>query len=139
MIPFWTDEIEPVLKQGSRVLMVAHNEVLKRIIRILGNRTEQEVADLRLPFGRPFVLELDQNNQFKMVSNYFVDSHSDSVFNYLKPVDPKKLIEDYWEKEFEEAYNSEYGPDADYYDDEDDEEDEYEVDFTPDPDFGKDK
>ena len=57
-LPYYHAEIEPALRSGQRVLIVAHGNSLRGIIKYLSNVGDQEIVDLEIPTGRPIVYEL---------------------------------------------------------------------------------
>jgi 2,3-bisphosphoglycerate-dependent phosphoglycerate mutase len=57
-LPYYHAQIEPALGSGRRVLIVAHGNSLRGIIKYLSNVSDQEIVDLEIPTGRPIVYEL---------------------------------------------------------------------------------
>ena len=57
-LPYYNAEIEPALSSGQRVLIVAHGNSLRGIIKYLSNVGDQEIVGLEIPTGRPIVYEL---------------------------------------------------------------------------------
>lgn len=57
-LPYYHAEIEPALRAGKRVLIVAHGNSLRGIIKYLSNVGDQEIVGLEIPTGRPIVYEL---------------------------------------------------------------------------------
>jgi 2,3-bisphosphoglycerate-dependent phosphoglycerate mutase len=57
-LPYYHAEIEPALRSGQRVLIVAHGNSLRGIIKYLSNVGDQEIVGLEIPTGRPIVYEL---------------------------------------------------------------------------------
>ncbi|CAL4075718.1 unnamed protein product, partial [Meganyctiphanes norvegica] len=62
-LPYWNDVIIPSLSPGDRVLIVAHSNLLRGIIKYLNNISDNDIVDLNLPNGVPFVYKLDQNHE----------------------------------------------------------------------------
>ncbi|XP_072319863.1 phosphoglycerate mutase 1b [Eucyclogobius newberryi] len=60
-LPFWNEEIVPKIKEGKRVLIAAHGNSLRAIVKHLEGMSEEDVMELNLPTGIPIVYELDQN------------------------------------------------------------------------------
>jgi len=60
-MPLWRDEIAPRIKQGERVLIVAHGNSLRALVKYLDDLSEEEVVHLNIPTGIPLVYELDEN------------------------------------------------------------------------------
>nr|XP_020667682.1 phosphoglycerate mutase 1 [Pogona vitticeps] len=60
-LPFWNEEIVPQIKEGKRVLIAAHGNSLRGIVKHLEGMSESEIMELNLPTGIPIVYELDKN------------------------------------------------------------------------------
>ena len=59
MLPYWYDAIVPDIRRGSRVLVAAHGNSLRALVKHLDGLSETEVLDLNIPTGIPLVYELD--------------------------------------------------------------------------------
>ncbi|KAJ8013766.1 hypothetical protein DPEC_G00033200 [Dallia pectoralis] len=60
-LPYWNDEIVPQIKQGKRVLIAAHGNSLRGIVKHLEGMSEEAIMELNLPTGIPILYELDKN------------------------------------------------------------------------------
>lgn len=60
-LPYWNDVIIPQLKEGKKILIAAHGNSLRGIVKHLDNMSEEAIMGLNLPTGIPFVYELDEN------------------------------------------------------------------------------
>ena len=60
-LPFWNEEIVPQIKEGKRVLIAAHGNSLRGIVKHLEGMSEEAIMELNLPTGIPIVYELDKN------------------------------------------------------------------------------
>ena len=60
-LPFWNEEIVPQIKEGKRVLIAAHGNSLRGIVKHLEGLSEEAIMELNLPTGIPMVYELDKN------------------------------------------------------------------------------
>jgi len=60
-LPYWNDVIIPQLKEGKQILIAAHGNSLRGIVKHLDNLTEDQIMSLNLPTGIPFEYELDEN------------------------------------------------------------------------------
>jgi len=58
-MPYWNEEIIPTLKAGKRVIIVAHGNSLRALVKFLDHISDQDIADLNIPTGIPLVYELD--------------------------------------------------------------------------------
>jgi 2,3-bisphosphoglycerate-dependent phosphoglycerate mutase len=59
-LPYWDDSIAPRIKAGKRVLIAAHGNSLRALVKFLDNISDQEIVELNIPTGIPLVYELDQ-------------------------------------------------------------------------------
>jgi bisphosphoglycerate-dependent phosphoglycerate mutase family 1 len=60
-LPYWNDVIVPQMKEGKKILIAAHGNSLRGIVKHLDNITDEDIMGLNLPTGIPFVYELDEN------------------------------------------------------------------------------
>jgi 2,3-bisphosphoglycerate-dependent phosphoglycerate mutase len=60
-LPLWEKEIAPAIKRGERVLIAAHGNSLRALVKHLDNVGNDEIVDLNIPTGIPLVYELDEN------------------------------------------------------------------------------
>ncbi len=72
VMPFWKKEIAPAIKSGKLVLISAHGNSLRAIVKYLDNVPEKEITELNLPTGIPLVYELDSN--LKPKKHYYLAS-----------------------------------------------------------------
>ncbi|MGB3427461.1 MAG: 2,3-diphosphoglycerate-dependent phosphoglycerate mutase [Burkholderiaceae bacterium] len=59
VVPFWKDSIAPALTRGRRVLVAAHGNSLRALIKYLDNVSDEAIVGLNIPTARPLVYELD--------------------------------------------------------------------------------
>jgi 2,3-bisphosphoglycerate-dependent phosphoglycerate mutase len=57
-LPYYNSDIEPALRDGKRVLIAAHGNSLRGIIKYLSNIGDQEIVSLEIPTGKPIVYDL---------------------------------------------------------------------------------
>ena len=57
--PYWDAEIAPKLKAGETVLVAAHGNSLRAIVKLLWNLSSEAIIDIEMPTGNPLVIELD--------------------------------------------------------------------------------
>ena len=69
-LPYWNETISPQVQAGQRVLICAHGNSLRALVKYLDNLSEQEVLELNIPTGVPLVYELDDN--LKPIRNYYL-------------------------------------------------------------------
>ncbi len=58
-LPLWHEEIAPVVKSGTKVLIVAHGNSLRALVKFLDGISDDEIVGLNIPTGVPLVYELD--------------------------------------------------------------------------------
>jgi 2,3-bisphosphoglycerate-dependent phosphoglycerate mutase len=61
MLPFWLSDIQPDLKSGKTVLVTAHGNSLRALVKHLDGISDEDIAELNIPTGIPLVYELDEN------------------------------------------------------------------------------
>lgn len=61
VVPYWNDAIVPQIKDGKTVLIAAHGNSLRALVKYLDNIDESTITDLNIPTGTPLVYELDDN------------------------------------------------------------------------------
>ena len=59
VLPFWESRIAPELLRGRNVLVVAHGNSLRAMVKMLDNRSEADIVELNIPTGVPLLYELD--------------------------------------------------------------------------------
>jgi len=59
VLPFWNDRIVAELKAGKNVMVVAHGNSLRAVVKMLDNVSEADITELNIPTGVPLVYELD--------------------------------------------------------------------------------
>ena len=60
VMPFWQESIAPAITSGKRVLMVAHGNSLRALIKYLDKVSDEDIVGLNIPNGIPLVYELDE-------------------------------------------------------------------------------
>jgi len=69
-LPFWHDTIAPAIRGGSKVLIAAHGNSLRALVKYLDNIPESEIVELNIPTGMPLVYELDAD--LKPITRYYL-------------------------------------------------------------------
>jgi 2,3-bisphosphoglycerate-dependent phosphoglycerate mutase len=70
VIPYWNDAIAPAIRAGRRVLVAAHGNSLRALIKYLDSVSDEEIVGLNVPTGIPLVYELDDS--LKPVKHYYL-------------------------------------------------------------------
>ena len=60
-LPYWHNTIAPTIRAGQRVLIAAHGNSLRALVKYLDNVGNQEIVELNIPTGVPLLYELDDN------------------------------------------------------------------------------
>ena len=68
-LPFWYDSIVPAIKSGKKVIVTAHGNSLRGLIKYLDNVSDNDIVGLNLPTAIPLVYELDEN--LRPVKHYY--------------------------------------------------------------------
>ncbi len=69
-LPFWHETIAPSIKSGKRVLIAAHGNSLRGLVKYLDNLSDEEITKVEIPTGRPLVYELD--GKLKPIRHYYL-------------------------------------------------------------------
>jgi 2,3-bisphosphoglycerate-dependent phosphoglycerate mutase len=69
-LPYWHDTIAPAIKSGKRVLISAHGNSLRALVKYLDNVSEEEIVELNIPTGIPLIYELDA--ELKPIKHYYL-------------------------------------------------------------------
>lgn len=69
-LPYWHEVIAPVVKSGKRVIIAAHGNSLRALVKYLDNVSDEKIVNLNIPTGIPLVYELDDT--LKPVKNYYL-------------------------------------------------------------------
>ena len=69
-LPAWHEAIAPTIKTGKRVLIAAHGNSLRALVKYLDNISEADIVELNIPTGIPLVYELDDD--LKPIKHYYL-------------------------------------------------------------------
>ncbi len=69
-LPYWHETIAPTIKSGKRVIIAAHGNSLRALVKYLDNVSEADITELNIPTGLPLVYELDEN--LKPLKSYYL-------------------------------------------------------------------
>ena len=70
ILPYWKEVIFPTLKTTDQVLVAAHGNSLRGIIKYLKNISDENIVNLNLPTAVPYVFEFDDN--YNLINDYFL-------------------------------------------------------------------
>jgi len=71
VLPFWNEQIVPAISQNERVIIAAHGNSLRALIKYIDGLTDEEVTALEIPTGTPLVYELDDD--LNKIRHYYLD------------------------------------------------------------------
>ncbi len=74
-LPHWHERIAPEVKSGKRVIIAAHGNSLRALVKYLDNIPDEEIVGLNIPTGMPLVYELDAD--LKPLKNYYLGDPDD--------------------------------------------------------------
>ncbi len=69
-LPYWHDEIAPTIKSGKKVIIAAHGNSLRALVKYLDNMSDEDIVKLNIPTGIPLVYELDDD--LKPLKHYYL-------------------------------------------------------------------
>ena len=61
VVPYWNETIAPVVREGRRVVIAAHGNSLRALVKHLDGISEEEIVKLNIPTGIPLVYELNDD------------------------------------------------------------------------------
>jgi 2,3-bisphosphoglycerate-dependent phosphoglycerate mutase len=70
MLPYWHSTIAPEVKAGKRLIICAHGNSLRALVKYLDNISDKEIPELNIPTGIPLVYELDQ--ELRPLKHYYL-------------------------------------------------------------------
>jgi 2,3-bisphosphoglycerate-dependent phosphoglycerate mutase len=68
VVPFWQQNIVPQLESGKKIIIVAHGNSLRALIKYLNNISDKDIIDLNIPTATPIICNLSNNLQ--VIDNY---------------------------------------------------------------------
>jgi 2,3-bisphosphoglycerate-dependent phosphoglycerate mutase len=63
VLPFWNDTLGPAIKTGQRIVVSAHGNSIRALVKYLDNISDSDIVELNIPNGIPLVYELDAKLQ----------------------------------------------------------------------------
>ena len=74
-LPYWNTVIAPQVQAGKSVIIAAHGNSLRALVKYLDNISDEEILNCNIPTGIPLVYELDDN--LKPIRNYYLGNQSE--------------------------------------------------------------
>lgn len=91
VIPYWEQEIIPQIKAGKHVMIVAHGNSLRALMKYIENISNEAIVDLNIPTAVPIVYELDDN--LKPLERHFLGTQEKVQEKIDVVADPGKIME----------------------------------------------
>jgi 2,3-bisphosphoglycerate-dependent phosphoglycerate mutase len=82
-MPYWHETLAPAVKSGQRVLVAAHGNSIRAMVKFLDSVSDAEIVELNIPTGVPLVYELDAN--LKPIKHYYLGD-ADAVAKAMRAV-----------------------------------------------------
>jgi 2,3-bisphosphoglycerate-dependent phosphoglycerate mutase len=70
VLPYWHSTLTPVIQSGKRVIIAAHGNSIRALVKYLDDISEAEITELNIPTGLPLVYELDE--ELKPIKHYYL-------------------------------------------------------------------
>jgi 2,3-bisphosphoglycerate-dependent phosphoglycerate mutase len=70
VMPFWNESMAPAIKSGKRIVVAAHGNSIRALVKYLDNISDDDIVGLNIPNGIPLVYELDTN--LKPIKHYYL-------------------------------------------------------------------
>ncbi len=70
VLPYWHEVLAPTIKSGKRLLITAHGNSIRALVKYLDNISDDEITELNIPTGIPLVYELDED--LKVIQHYYL-------------------------------------------------------------------
>ncbi|MFX1327692.1 MAG: 2,3-diphosphoglycerate-dependent phosphoglycerate mutase [Promethearchaeota archaeon] len=70
VLPYWHETIVPTIKSGKKILISAHGNSLRALVKYLDNVPNEEIVELNIPTGVPLIYEL--NDDLKPIKHYYL-------------------------------------------------------------------
>lgn len=70
VLPYWHSTLSPMIKSGKRVIIGAHGNSIRALVKYLDNISEADITELNIPTGLPLVYELDE--EMKPIKSYYL-------------------------------------------------------------------
>ena len=75
VVPYYEEVIKPDMKSGRQVLVVAHGNSLRSLVKYLDKISDEDIVGLNIPTGVPLVYELDDD--FQPVNHYYLGDQAE--------------------------------------------------------------
>lgn len=86
--PYWESELKPAILSGKRLIISAHGNSLRALLKFLEGISDSKIIDVEIPTGNPLVYELEENT-LKVLKKYYLIGHTEekvSLLNKIKSI-----------------------------------------------------
>jgi 2,3-bisphosphoglycerate-dependent phosphoglycerate mutase len=84
VLPYWNKEIVPNIKKGKKIVIAAHGNSLRALVKYLSNISDNDIVNLNIPTAMPLVYEL--GNNLKPVKDYYYLGDPEEVKKAMEAV-----------------------------------------------------
>jgi 2,3-bisphosphoglycerate-dependent phosphoglycerate mutase len=70
VVPYWNETLAPAIRSGQRLVVAAHGNSIRALIKYLDGISDQDIVNLNIPNGIPLVYELDEH--LKPIRHYYL-------------------------------------------------------------------
>ncbi len=77
VLPYWHSILTPAIKSGKRVIVAAHGNSIRALVKYLDDISEAEITELNIPTGLPLVYELDE--ELKPIKHYYLGDSEEAA------------------------------------------------------------
>lgn len=84
VVPYFQEKIEPLLKQGKNIILSAHSNSLRALIKYLDKLSDQEIVKVNIPYCIPLIYQFD--NQLQVIKKYYLakDEEVNQIIEMIK-------------------------------------------------------
>jgi len=82
--PYWESELKPAILSGKRLIIAAHGNSLRALVKFLENISDNKIIDIEIPTGNPLVYQLDEKTLKVLKKYYLVKKPSNNIFDQIK-------------------------------------------------------
>jgi 2,3-bisphosphoglycerate-dependent phosphoglycerate mutase len=75
LLPYWQGTIVPQLKEGKKIIISAHGNSIRALVKYLDRISDEDIAELNIPYGIPLVYEFD--NAINKLRSYYLGNKND--------------------------------------------------------------
>ncbi|HAR63639.1 MAG: 2,3-diphosphoglycerate-dependent phosphoglycerate mutase [Candidatus Margulisiibacteriota bacterium] len=79
-LPYWHNTIAPTINEGKQVIIVAHGNSLRALIKYIDNIADEAIPNLEIPTGIPLIYELDSS--LHPTERYYLSDEGKTIFNF---------------------------------------------------------